>query len=647
MLTTLLRSSVPAGTTSVPVLIAGGGPVGLFQAYLLTKLGVSVRIVEREPAISPLSKALSIHPRTLEIFNFCGIIDEFSARGKILKESNIYFGNRKVATMPVLPVRKTHYSRALFLEQAKTSGLFAQELSKLGVEVERGWELLDTKIVNDNNDKSRTYVESTLRRPISGSLAERPVLLGEVEPVEEDSACEYEIQTVRSDYLIAADGGRSTVRHKLNIPFPGVTRNNKTFIWDGTFESDTSLLGVSNITGTNKKNMRCIPLSSGHYRVAIDAGVFEAGENMEGILKDLTVEKFEKLASDCIAPSRFKIQETAWLTCFKVNERRAEHFNHKNRIFLAGDAAHIQSPSGGQGLNIGLQDAHNLAWKIAFVLNKVAPESVLKTYDERETVADRAIALSSRLFTESREEGPIAYMKRRAYYLIVPSVLKFLLHVGFAPENSRALLEVKYKENALNRDSATSSVHSSVFEVGRRAPDGMVRTVPGEQGKAKELRLHDVTTGIGRFHILVFVSDMLASSSPTAIQDMSTTNLKELEHNIDDFVPRWRGKWSYASPMNDGYSDNDIFKVHVIAGNLSPEVNSSPLINRGVGDGKIFVDGSNSVHSSYNFSCESGHGGIVVVRPDSHVSFQVEGAGERAWKAVDDYFASILSTDSS
>ncbi|KAF9282094.1 hypothetical protein BGZ68_006220 [Mortierella alpina] len=643
MLTTILRSSVPRATTSTPVLIAGGGPVGLFQAYLLTKLGVSVRIIDRELSISPLSKALSIHPRTLEIFNFCGIIDEFSARGKILKESNIYFGNRRVATMPSLPLRKTHYTHALFLEQAQTSALFAQELSKLEVEVERGWELLDTKVVDDSNDKSGTHVESILRRPLSGLRADKPAVLGEVEPLEEDSNCEYELQTVRSDYLIAADGGRSTVRHKLNIPFPGITRNNKTFIWDGAFESDISLLGVSNITGANKKNMRCIPLSSGFYRVAIDAGVFEAGEDMEGILKDLTIEKFEKLASDCIAPSRFRIKETAWLTCFKVNERRAEHFNHKNRIFLAGDAAHIQSPSGGQGLNIGLQDAHNLAWKMALVLNKVAPESVLETYDEREAVADRAVALSSRLFTESREEGTVAFLKRRAYYLVVPPVLKFLMRIGLAPENPRALLEVKYKKNALNRDSTISSVHSSTLEVGTRASDGLVRTVPGAQEEAKELRLHDIIAGIGRFHILVFVLDMLATSSPTVIQGVRTTNLKELEHNIDDFVLRWRRKWPYSSPMSDGYSDNDIFKVHIIAGSLSPDVNRSPLINRSAGNGKIFIDDSKSVHRSYDFSWKKGHGGIVVVRPDSHVSFRVEGARERAWKAVDHYFASILS----
>lgn len=93
-------------------------------------------------------------------------------------------------------------------------------------------------------------------------------------------------------------------------------------------------------------------------------------------------------------------------------------------------------------MNIGLQDAHNLAWKIAFVLNKVAPESMLETYDEREAMADRAIALSSKLFTESREGGTIAFMKRRAYYLMAPPVLKFLIHIGFAPENSRTLVRI-------------------------------------------------------------------------------------------------------------------------------------------------------------------------------------------------------------
>jgi 2-polyprenyl-6-methoxyphenol hydroxylase-like FAD-dependent oxidoreductase len=176
------------------------------------------------------------------------------------------------------------------------------------------------------------------------------------------------------------------------------------------------------------------PLTDGNTRIAIEAGTIEPGEDLSKTLQDLTVERLEELVCECIAPSKFKVTETAWLTLFKINERRAEHFVYKNRVFLAGDSAHVHSPAGGQGLNTGLQDAHNLAWKLAFVLNKVAPESILETYEEREAMADRAIAVSSKLLQRNRDNGFVNMLFRRIFYAISPVLIAVMKYFSYATE---------------------------------------------------------------------------------------------------------------------------------------------------------------------------------------------------------------------
>ncbi|KAG9319041.1 hypothetical protein KVV02_008463, partial [Mortierella alpina] len=310
------------------------------------------------------------------------------------------------------------YSFALFLEQHRTSEILVEELAKRGVSVDYGWELLDTKVVEAEEDGQEPYVETIIRRALSGdnTCADEKVFIGRVDQMQEQEGKAYETQTVRSQYLIAADGGRSTVRHKLNIPFPGRLIPQKSFMWDGTFESDCDLSGVSFISGANHKTMLVFPLTNGDVRVVVEDLDSDEKEDVATTLKDLTTEKFEKMASAAIAPSTFKIKTTSWLTCFKVNERRADKFIYKNRIFLIGDAAHIHSPAGGQGLNTGLHDAHNLAWKLALVLNKVAPESLLASYEgERQAMADRSIALSAKLLRVNRANGYVGQIIKRLY----------------------------------------------------------------------------------------------------------------------------------------------------------------------------------------------------------------------------------------
>ncbi|KAG0372784.1 hypothetical protein BGX24_012586 [Mortierella sp. AD032] len=378
-------------------------------------------------------------------------------------------------------------------------------------------------------------------------------------------------------------------------------------------------------------------------RIGVEDCDLAPGEDFEQTLRDLTIERFEAVAAATVYPAKFKVTSTTWLTCFKVNERRAENFVYKNRIFLAGDAAHVHSPSGGQGLNTGLHDAHNLAWKLGFVLNGLAkPEFLLPTYEERGAMADRSIRVSSALMARNRAKGFVADTKNWLFFLLAPFFVKYFSAFLFAPEV--AMLDVKYKANDLNRPHKTQPVPTDdELKVGVRAKDGVLHAIHSSSA-AKEkdpqttLRVHDLFTGIARFHILVFASDHLIAASGT----------KDIQTLLDRHVAQWRSKWTYKSTLIDGYTDKDLFKVHIIAGSAPPTSNVTvlELSKRQVGDGKVYVDSDRQTHKRYGFAPAKAAGGIVVVRPDAHVGFRVHGVHGQAWKDVDEYFSTVLVSQS-
>lgn len=227
---------------NVPVLISGAGPTGLFAAILLTRLNIPVRLIERHLEVSPLSKALVIHSRTMELFAQAGIIDRFLELGSHLSDFRIYFGPKLMSVIPALDTKESHYNYGLFLEQSRTTWGLTEELKEIGVQIDRGWELMDTKVVEENNADGTTtsYVETKIRRALVGDniRTTESRILGAVEEDPEEANKRYEIEVVRSEYLIATDGGKSAVRHKLNIPFPGRTLDNNLIIFDGHVDSD-------------------------------------------------------------------------------------------------------------------------------------------------------------------------------------------------------------------------------------------------------------------------------------------------------------------------------------------------------------------------------------------------------------------------
>ncbi|KAF9927679.1 hypothetical protein FBU30_002977 [Linnemannia zychae] len=554
----------PLRNVNVPVLISGAGPTGLFAAILLTKLNIPVRIIERHLEISPLSKALVIHSRTMELFAQTGIVDRFLELGSHLSDFSVYFGPKLMSIIPALNTKESHFNYGLFLEQGRTTWGLVQELKELGVNVDRGWELMDTKVVEElAEDGTKTsYVETKIRRAIVGdnTRSTESRILGVVEEDPEEINKQYEVEIIRSEYLIATDGGKSAVRHKLNIGFPGRTLDNNLILFDGHIESDIPFYkAISVINGANNRTMIGFPMPGGPIRILLDNGFLTPEEHAALKPEELTMEKFEELAASAVAPAKFKCLSSTWLTYYRVNERQAETFCHKQRIFLAGDASHVHSPAGGQGMNTGLQDSYNLAWKIALVLHGLAPKALLDTYEiERKPVADGIIKLSSKLLDMGLAQDIVRRTMKRIAATLAPYILPYI-----NTNNPINMLFIRYHDNAINQRSQSQAQLDEDYQVGQRARDGNIRVIKKqEMGQAyqegESVRLHELLVGPGIFHILVFTSDMISPvpvkdennrspSPPLTIKGVEATDASGLAKSIEEHLSAWQSRWSYKS----------------------------------------------------------------------------------------------------
>ncbi|KAG0054117.1 hypothetical protein BGZ83_011904 [Gryganskiella cystojenkinii] len=674
--------------TSTPVLISGAGPTGLFAAILLTKLNIPCRLIERHLEVSPLSKALVVHARTMEFMAMSGIIDRFLTEGHHLREFNVYQGGKLAAVFPVLNNQESHFNFGLFLEQIRTTALLTAKLNELGVQIDRGWELMDTKVVEEGKN---SWVETTIRRAKTGTniRATESKVLGVIEQDAEEEGKEYETEVIRSEYLIATDGGKSVVRHKLNIGFPGRTLDNNIIIYDGHVDSDIPFESVTVINGENNRIIFALPLHDGLIRIVLDNGVLTPEEHEALNPEELTLEKFTELAQACLGPNhRFKPKDCTWLTYYRVNERHAEHFSYKGRVFLAGDAAHVHSPAGGQGMNTGLQDSYNIAWKLALVLHGLAPKSLLETYeDERKPVAEGIIKLSGTMLENGLAKDFVRRMFKRIMITVGPYLFPYL-----APStNPVSMLTIRYHDNYLNQRNKSQPEIEEDFQVGQRARDGDLLVIHHKSDTAglsvaseeNVVRVHELTTGPGIFHILVFTSDMLVSASkpvPATIKGIETTNSQDLAGNIEHNLTRWRSKWFYKT-MNEIIADthssvpasatnlsqasgvhavastaskyaipcptkaDKLFMIHVLT---TEEMNDQTvkvekLVENKPGEGKIYLDRSGVVHQKYGIAAKQGAGTIVVVRPDGHIGYRTLGASHTAWEDVDRYLRTILA----
>ena len=407
-------------------LIVGAGPVGLTMAAELARYGVPVRIVDKAAQRTDKSKALVLWSRTLELLDRMGCGASFVQAGRKVREADIISGGATIARVNFDGL-KTPHPYGLMLPQSETERLMEQHLNALGVEVERRVELI--RFVADED-----AVTAFLRRP-DGSE-----------------------ETVDVDWMIGCDGAHSIVRHGLGMEFEGDTMPSHFILADLHLAGGPPLDEIK--TYWHEAGPLVIfPIGPGRYRVVADAGEPKAGEHTP----DPTLAEVQSLL-DQRGPAGVKASDPVWLSGFTINERKVADYR-AGRVFLAGDAAHVHSPAGGQGMNTGMQDAINLAWKLALVCRGAAsPEPLLGSYSaERSEVGREVLANAGRLTTLALMRGAVAQSIRNH----LARLLFGLSPVKRAVTNQMSELSIGYPSSPLTR--AEGHGHSGPA-AGGRAP---------------------------------------------------------------------------------------------------------------------------------------------------------------------------------
>src|SRR5215208_3446744 len=370
-------------------LIVGAGPTGLTLAAGLARFGVQFRLVDRAMDRAHESRALGVQARSLEVLQTLGLGEVLVRRGNASARLLLDLGQRRTAEARLgdFGVADTRFPFILFVSQAETEGVLADHLASVGVVVERGVELLDATPEPD-------CVRCLLRQP------------------------DGKEEQVRVRYLLGCDGAHSTVRKRAGIPFQG-----DAYLQD-------FVLGHVEVDGPLERNTlhsfavgrgvaMFFPLGSPTTWRVIGAAGNEAGRRTTS---DLSLGELQQLV-DGATGGGLILRDPAWLSHFRLHHRQAAHYR-TGRIFLAGDAAHIHSPVGAQGMNTGIQDAWNLAWKLALVVQGKAVDALLDSYEaERWPVGRRLLRYTDRLFstfTSVISGRPLATWARRA---VVPHVI--------------------------------------------------------------------------------------------------------------------------------------------------------------------------------------------------------------------------------
>jgi 2-polyprenyl-6-methoxyphenol hydroxylase-like FAD-dependent oxidoreductase len=402
---------------TLPVLIVGAGPVGLTLASELHRYGVPFRIVDKAAQRTDKSKALVLWSRTLELLDRGIGASRFIEAG--FRATGVTFaeGDKVVAHVPFDKVASP-YSYGLMIPQSDTERLLEEYLEEQGVKVERATEATAFDFRADG-------VTSELR----GAA-------GQVEKVD-------------AQWVVGCDGAHSVVRHALSASFQGATNPSDWMLADvhmtGYPRPDSDMSIYWHRDGV----LVILPITPGHYRIIADVPASGAEHPAT-----LTLEQMQAIV-DRRGPTGTRLFDPVWLSGFRINARKVHDYRH-GRVFLAGDAAHVHSPAGGQGMNTGMQDVFNLSWKLALVIHGICREGLLDSYSpERSVVGDKVLKSASLLTTIGTLRNPILQSLRN---LLGRAVLN-THRVSQAIAKTMTEVDINYANSPLNGAAAKRGPH--------------------------------------------------------------------------------------------------------------------------------------------------------------------------------------------
>jgi 2-polyprenyl-6-methoxyphenol hydroxylase-like FAD-dependent oxidoreductase len=370
------------------VVIVGAGPTGLTMAVQLIRHNIDFILIEKKEKITHLSKAIAVQARSLEIFEELGIAEEAIKRGRVTTGLRLFYkGKQKLKVdLSGLGNGLSHFSFALSLEQSKTEQLLIDYLNAHRKQVQWRSEFLHFE---QQDDGVTVYYK-------------------------DEQGVEQKIET---GYLVGCDGAGSLIRHQLDLGFKGSTEPKLFYVADVLLNSPVINDNTLYMHMIKKGFILFFPMEGiGHYRiVGIIPG--KADDNTEYKFSDIEL----SIKQQIVSPVDFT--ELRWFSTYRVHSRKADSFI-KGRCFIAGDAGHIHTPAGGQGMNTGIQDAYNLAWKIAYRIRGEVNDDVINSYDtERTANAKRLLKTTDRIFDLMSGANRFWNLLRNSFFPILISLM--------------------------------------------------------------------------------------------------------------------------------------------------------------------------------------------------------------------------------
>lgn len=530
--------------SSTDVLIVGAGPTGLTMACELARHGVTPRIIDKSPTPSVHSKAFGIHARTLELFETMGIVEPMLGEGNICNGFDMYNRGKPLAHV-IFDTLESRYPYFLILAQSDTERILNAHMESFGIGVEREKELVGIE---------RTDSMITARLKLKDGSEE----------------------LIDCSYIAGCDGAHSTSRHLLDLEFKGAPYPNYWLLadcdldWKYPLHHLSVFIHPSGVTAF-------FPLYSDRGRLMFELP--DATIDME--MAEPTIEDVRRHMNEREIDYK-SVGSPNWLAYFKLHHRIVDRYGD-GRVFLCGDAAHIHSPIGGQGMNTGIQDAYNLAWKLALVLKGNSPENLLDSYNpERHRVGKGVVDLTDMATKMVGIHNPVLASIRNK---LVGTISK-LDPVQEKLLTTLSQIEVNYRESPIAEErwyqpDAIEGFHGYRHDLvaGERVKDYPLMSLDGKGSS----RLYDLFRDV-RHKLLLFTG-----SQP---EDMELNELRKIRSSI-------------------GSEYGDTIEVHVIAGTDGLPADLKTM-------GPVWRDKDLLMHKDFGAARAS----LYLLRPDSYIGFR-------------------------